>query len=364
MECPVHMIIAVGGTGGHLFPAQAFAHSMLRDHSHIRITFVGSGLKNNAYFEKDHFDFLDIKSAAPMTKHPIRFILAWLSILQGLICCMKFYKKNMPQLIVGFGSYHTFPALLAGKLKKIGIIIFEPNVFPGRVNRFFSKWAKCVAIQFPHTSNYLKASNTCVHMSVLKKREDVTMQRARDYFHLDPERLTLLVFGGSQGAHKINQLFCGALEILITHGWTLQVIHILGRNKDVELHKFYHKQGILACVKSFEERMDYAWAAASLNISRAGASTLSELIEFTVPTIFIPYPFSTEHHQEKNAAYVANIIRGGVMLEESKLNARILAEVITDLLSRKQLPVMRQALHRFKEQTKKEDGYSFVLHNL
>ena len=110
--------------------------------------------------------------------------------------------------------------------------------------------------------------------------------------------------------------------------------------------------------------MDCAWIAADLSISRAGAATLAELIEFTVPSILIPYPFGTENHQGKNAAYVADEIRGGLALEEKELNARILAGAIIDLLSGEKLSLMKKALYRFKEDEKKRDLCSLVLENL
>ena len=110
--------------------------------------------------------------------------------------------------------------------------------------------------------------------------------------------------------------------------------------------------------------MDFAWKAADLSISRAGAATLAELIEFTVPSILIPYPFGTENHQGKNAAYVADEINGGIALEEKGLNARILAATIIDLLSDDKLSLMKKALYQFKEDEKKKDLCSLVLENI
>ena len=368
MESPekeLNIVIAAGGTGGHLFPAQALALEMLQKHPHVRITFVGAGLKTNTYFKKDLFTFLDINSATPITKHPVKVIKALLSISKGLFSCMNHFKKNHPDLIVGFGSFHTFPALLAGKLKKIPIVIFESNALPGKVNRFCSKWAKVSAIQFSHASDYLKGKSICVQMPLLKQQETITKKQARHYFHLDPEKLTFLIFGGSQGAQAINRFFCGALEPLLAQGLDFQVIHIVGNDKRAEkLRAVYKKNQILACVKAFEEKMDCAWTAADLSISRAGAATLAELIEFTVPSILIPYPFGTENHQGKNAAYVADEIQGGLALEEKGLNARILARAILDLLSGEKLSLMKKALYQFKEEEEKRDLCSLVLENL
>lgn len=368
MESPqreLNVVIAAGGTGGHLFPAQALALEMLQKHPHVRITFVGAGLKTNAYFKNDLFPFLDIKSGSPIKKHPIKVIKALLSISKGLLRCMKFYKRTQPDLIVGFGSYHTFPALLAGKLKRIPIMIFESNALPGRVNRYCSKWAKVSAIQFSRASEYLKGKSICVQMPLLKQHEEISRAKARDYFGLDREKFTFLIFGGSQGAQAINRFFCGAIEFLLAQGLDFQVIHILGSNDRLDkLRAIYEKYEIPAAVKAFEENMDFAWTAADLNISRAGAATLAELIEFTVPSILIPYPYGSENHQGKNAAYIADEIQGGVALDEKDLSGRILAQTINDLLAQEKLPLMKKALIQFKKQESKRDLCSLVLENI
>ncbi len=360
------VIIAAGGTGGHLFPAQALALELIQ-HPNIHITFVGAGLKENTYFKKDLFPFLDIQSGPPFQKDPIQVLKALISISKGLTRCLKFIGKKKPDLIVGFGSYHTFPAIYAAKLKKVPIIIFESNAFPGRVNRYCSKWAKVSAIQFSHAAEYLKSKSVCVQMPLLKKEKGMTKKKARAYFGLHEEKLTLLIFGGSQGAQAINRFCCGALEALISQGMDLQVIHIVGDPSRAEkLREIYKKQDILFSVKVFEEKMEYAWAAADLSISRAGAATLAELIEFTVPSILIPYPFGTENHQLKNAAFVTDEIKGAITLEEKGLCGVILADAIIDLLdsSREKLKKMKSALQTYKEEENREDLCGIVLKTL
>ncbi|QVL58250.1 MAG: undecaprenyldiphospho-muramoylpentapeptide beta-N-acetylglucosaminyltransferase [Simkaniaceae bacterium] len=363
----LNIIIAAGGTGGHLFPAQALALELIQKHPDIRITFIGAGLKKNPYFKKDLFPFVDIQSGTPFRKQPLHIIKALLKISQGIANCFKFMGKKKPDLIVGFGSYHTFPAIYAAKLKKIPIIIFESNALPGRVNRFCSKWAKVSAIQFSHASEYLKSKSVCVQMPLLKKEEGVSKKEARAYFGLEEEKLTFLIFGGSQGAQSINRFICGALEPLIQNGIQFQVIHIVGNPERAgKLEEVYKKNQISASVKVFEEKMEYAWAAADLNISRAGSATLAELIEFTVPSILIPYPFGTENHQSKNAAFVTDEIKGAVTLEEKGLRGVILAEAIMRLLDndREILKEMKGALRSFKEEENKQDLCSVVLKTL
>ena len=361
----LNIIIAAGGTGGHLFPAQALALELIQKHPDIQITFIGAGLKKNSYFKKDLFPFVDIESGTPFRRHPVQILKALLKISKGLTRSLQFIRKKKPDLIVGFGSYHTFPAIYAAKLKKIPIIIFESNALPGRVNRFCSKWAKISAIQFSHASDYLKSQSICVQMPLLRKEEGISKKEARAYFGLEEEKLTFLIFGGSQGAQSINRFICGALQPLIQKGIKFQVIHIVGDPKRAEkLEEVYKKHQILACVKTFEEKMEYAWTAADLSISRAGSATLAELIEFTVPSILIPYPFGTENHQLKNAAFVTDEIKGAVTLEEKGLRGFILAKEVIHLLDNdhEALKEMKGSLRSFKEEEEnKQDLCSVVL---
>lgn len=361
---PFNILIAAGGTGGHLFPAQALALELLQKHPNGHITFVGAGLKHNRYFKKELFPFLDIQSGTPFSKNPLKVGKACIKLAKGLSRCCRFYKKRKPDLIIGFGSFHTFPALLAAKMKNVPILIYESNVVPGKVNRFCSKWAKECAVQFSRTKDHLKAPGVCVHMPLLKGEEETTRKKSRAYFGLEENTFTFLIFGGSQGAHAINHFFCSTLRPLKEKGLTFQVIHIVGnQERAATLEKIYEQEGILASVKAFEEKMERAWAAADLSISRSGAATLSELIEYGVPSILIPYPYGTENHQLKNAHFVSKKVQGGMTIEEKDLKESGLTEAILSLLDNDQekLKKMKGALKTYKEEEKKEDLSALVL---
>lgn len=359
-------MIAAGGTGGHLFPAQALALELLEKHPNMKITFIGAGLNSNGYFKKEVFPYLDIKSGTPFKRHPLKILKALIKLTQGTFKCLTFFSRKKPDVIVGFGSFHTFPAILAARLRKVPIVIFESNALPGKVNRYCSKWARISAIQFSHASEYLRSKSVCVQMPLTKKGE-VTRKQARSYFGLNEERLTFLVFGGSQGAQAINHCVCGAIHSLVEKGLDFQVIHLVGDEKREEkLRVYYEKMHVPACVKSFEERMEYAWTAADLSISRSGSATLAELIEYTVPSILIPYPYGTENHQLKNAAFISEEIEGAVTLEEKGVQGDVLASVIYDLIGNdhERLKEMRKKLHAYKEEEKKQDLCSIVLKTL
>lgn len=359
----IKIVIAAGGTGGHLFPAQALALDLIQRDNTLRVTFMSPGLAKNPYFQKDHFPYREIVSATPYKKNPLKLFKSLFSLLRGTIQSLRHLRRIKPKMVVGFGSFHSFPVLFAAKLKGIPIILFESNAVPGKVNRLCSRFSELTAIHFLRASKYLKGKTVCVRMPLLKKNESVTRAKAREYFKLDQDKLTFLIFGGSQGAQAINRYFCESLEKLLSKDFHFQVVHIVGNPERAEkLQQVYAKYQIPASVKPFEEKMDFAWSAADLSISRAGAATLAEQIEFAIPGILIPYPFATENHQGKNASFVAEEIQGGVNLNECDLNADRLVSIIEELLHSKhqKLKSMKRSLQDFKKSEEKRDLCSVI----
>lgn len=320
---------------------------------------MSPGLSKNPYFNQDQFSYREIVSATPYKKHPLQLLKALGSLFCGTVQSLRHLGKIKPKLVVGFGSFHSFPVILAAKLRRIPIILFESNAAPGKVNRLCSRWSKLTAVHLLCAAKYLKGQTVCVQMPLIKKNQEVCRDKAREYFKLDKDKLTFLVFGGSQGAHTINRFFCASLEKLISNGHSFQVVHIVGNPDRAEiLRDIYAKHNISASVKPFEEKMNLAWVAADLSISRAGAATLAEQIKFTTPGIHIPYLGATENHQEKNAAFIAEEIKGGVKLSEKELSVERLISTIEELLPK--LNIMKQSLKDFKDSQESKDLCSVV----
>jgi len=364
------IIIAAGGTGGHLFPAQALALDVMKEGKITNIIFMSPGLSTNPYFQKEQFPFFEVASASPFRKNPIACLRSLLSLVKGFLQSRRFMKKERPSLVVGFGSFHSFPSLLAAKLLGIPIILFESNIHPGKANRFCSRWATVSAVHFSHAAQFLKGKSRCVQMPLLRKNAGVKAGVARSYFGLKEDLFTFLIFGGSQGAQAINRFFCESLERLKKQGLDFQVIHLAGNPERVEkLASIYESHGIAASVRFFEKQMDYAWAAADLAISRSGAATIAEQIEFGIPAILIPYPYGTEDHQGSNAQFMSKDVGGGVLLREATLGNGLLAKTIEELLcdDQKKLMEMKNSLFAFKEQEEKEEKEelsSLIMENL
>jgi UDP-N-acetylglucosamine--N-acetylmuramyl-(pentapeptide) pyrophosphoryl-undecaprenol N-acetylglucosamine transferase len=228
------VLIATGGSGGHLFPAKQLAE-LLAD---CEVVFAGHKLESTPFFDRK-VPYFEIASTGSKKKWPI--------LLKGLFQSLKLLFRFRPDVVVGFGSFHSFPVLLAAAFFRKKIILFEANCSLGKVNRFFAPFACKVALQFPIPHE--KAVYVPLLPWTVKKAKTKNYQR-------DPKRMTILVFGGSQGADFINKTFCKAAKLL---SFPFQVIHLTGK-EDLEL-----KYSVPAVVKPFESEMSAAYEARSGN---------------------------------------------------------------------------------------------------
>lgn len=306
------ILIAAGGSGGHLYPAMGTAVKLLESQPELEVLFAAGGLASNPFFDREAFAWQSI-SAAPLVKlAPWKFINNCRIIAKGILQSRKLLSSFKPDLVIGFGSYHTFPVLSAARLQKYPIVLHEQNSKPGKVIRLFSKYALMTGIYFPSASRSLKGKSMLLNMPLRDgfSRKTCCKEEACSYFGINSKKLTLLVFGGSQGAQYINQ---EVTKLLIKVGSSnIQVLHLAGNDSEARMvTDLYAKSDLKAVVKPLEKRMDYAWRAADLAIVRAGAGTIAEQIEFEVPAIFIPYPHAADGHQECNADFVVENVGGG-----------------------------------------------------
>lgn len=340
------ILIAAGGTGGHIFPAQALARQ-LEEKGHT-VLFMGKGLSTNKYFDKESFLSKSIDSATPFRRGIFKKLSSVSSLGKGVLQAISGIREFQPDLVVGFGSYHAFPVLAAAFLKRVPMALFESNSIPGKVNKLFSSCSRFCAVQFPQAKEKLKGSCYEVKMPFCPKRKRQGVERvvALDYFSLPPDSFTVLVFGGSQGATFINPIIARALNELHQENSLVQVIHMTGCEVSAEEVKLlYLESGIAAHVKPFEENMHYAWASADLVICRAGAATIAEAVEFEVPSILIPYPTASNQHQLKNAEFVSSEVKGSRYLEEKNLSPKELLILLKEC----NILDMKRSIQTFKE---------------
>lgn len=357
------IVVTVGGTGGHVYPAMALAKQLVC-HPDIELLFIGGDLSTNRYFQRASFPFLEVSCGSLSLKNPLSSLRNAGTILQGVYQSYHILQEFEPDLVVGFGSYHTFPTLLAAKLCSVPFVLHEANRIPGKVNRLLSKYAAVTGVHFTDTAKVLKGKAIEVTIPLRDGYQlgATTREAAHAYFGLNPEMTTLLIFGGSQGAKAINQLTVSALSLL--QGLSIQVLHFTGEEANVgEIQRKYIEYGLSASVKAFESRMDLAWQAADLLISRSGAGTLAEELEFEVPGILVPYPYATDNHQESNADFMVETVQGAVKYAEKALTPEILAQKIVGLLANdnEKLKVMSSSMQSYKAHAKTKDLASIVL---
>lgn len=361
------VLISTGGTGGHIFPAIALAQQLLEDDPTCQVRFIGGGLSDNKYFDKGSYAFDNISCGSFVVKNPVSLVSSLFKIARGIWESCKIIRRFTPNVVVGFGSFYAFPPLVAARVMSVPLVLHEANSFPGKTISFMSRWATVTGVHFPATVGRLKGTVVEVGMPLRKglRKGATTVEEARGYFGLGDKKLTILVFGGSQGARALNGCVVQALCRIKTIPF--QVVHFAGDPTAVErIAQSYADAGVDACVKPFEARMDMAWQAADCVIGRAGASTVAELVEYEVPAILIPYPYAAGH-QDHNASFVVNEVGGGIELvekggtQDNLLTAESLQKKLEAMIGHSgTLTSMREAIRKYKERSRTQDLISIV----
>ena len=344
----MNVVIACGGTGGHLFPGLAVAEK-LRDRGHEVLIFI-SEKEIDALAVRDHrekFRFEKLRSIGL----PSLFSPAMVGFVRGfgasLTQCRRYYREFRPDAVLGMGGFTSTGPMLAGCLARIPTFIHESNAIPGKANRLNARLARIVLLGFGECARYFPKKHCEVTGTPIRAGLGQTLdQSAAQKIFGFPEatdRKTLLVMGGSQGAHGINQAILDALP-----HWqsAFQIIHLSGRDDEETVRAAYRQAGVDAYVAAFHHRMQEAYAAADFAISRSGAASLSELAYFGLPSLLIPYPFAAEDHQTFNAEIFT---RAGAALcvAENAISGDSLARQVVEIVqSPGKLQTMADAARR------------------
>ena len=338
---PQKMVFAAGGSGGHLFAAQSVATKLYKQ-TGVEVLFMSSGLNQGLNKGADTFSYHHVSSPPLSLKNPIKF---GYHLAKGVFQVVRFFRKHKPIACVGFGSYHSVTTLIGALFTRTPIVLFESNTVPGKVIRLFSKSSLYTATALP--TNHLKGvvkpvSFTCKHSTL-----SCTLDEAKTRLGLEARVFTYLVFGGSQGARFINEL------MLQVKGPSLpfQLIHLVGKQGDKEgVEAHYWSQGIKAHVAPFFEDMALAYKAAEACVSRCGALTLLEQIEYNKPSLLIPFAKASENHQLKNGVWMEGVLGGAHVMEEADLTGAKLKEAMCQMaLDQKEFKAKKRALSQYKQ---------------
>ncbi|HIE65056.1 MAG: undecaprenyldiphospho-muramoylpentapeptide beta-N-acetylglucosaminyltransferase [Nitrospira sp.] len=324
------VVIAGGGTGGHLYPGIALAETFKRLQENMSILFIGTaqGIGPKVLSEKG-FMFEVIRAKGLVGKGWVSRIKSIGLIPVGLIQSMLILRKFSPQLVIGIGGYAAGPILLAAILLRIKRVILEPNRIPGLANKLVAPYVDMAFVAFDELRETLGAKEVR-SLGVPVRPEIVRASSSPEVLTSGKDPLVLLILGGSQGAHSINQAMVDALPYLEKLKDRLFIIHQTGKLDWEETRSDYTKTGFSSRVEPFIDDMAETYAKADLVLSRAGAGTLSELAAIGKPSLLVPFPFAGGH-QEKNAEAFASAGASEMILDRM-LSGQGLAERIEPLL--------------------------------
>ena len=332
----VKMIIAGGGTGGHLFPGIAIAQELKRRYQDMKIFFVGTkrGVESKI-LPQFGFNLVNISIVGLRRKTLFKNLAIPFHLIGSLFQSLILLNKIKPEVVIGTGGYVSYPVLLLANLKKIPTLIQEQNSYPGMTTRLLAKKASRVCLTYESSLDYFPtAKNNPDKFKVLGNpiREDITggdKNLALKRLNLSPNKKTIFVFGGSQGAHKINLAILEALDDLKDN---IQLLWHSGEKDFAYIKEKTQKSKLKISLHSFINEMGLAYAAADLVVSRAGAIALAEITACAKPSILIPYPFATADHQRLNAEELKKSGAAEMILEKD-LSGKKLALLINQLLS-------------------------------
>jgi UDP-N-acetylglucosamine--N-acetylmuramyl-(pentapeptide) pyrophosphoryl-undecaprenol N-acetylglucosamine transferase len=344
------MVIAGGGTGGHIFPGIAVADDFMARNEDAEVMFIGTekGLEARV-IPKEGYQIKFIKAEGVLGKSLFKKVGAFFKMFESVFASKAMLREAEPDVVVGTGGYVSVAPVVAARLLSLPVLILEQNLVPGFANRMLSKVADAVAVTYHESMSFFPRAKTYLTGNPI--RPAITQgkrEAAIELFKLDPEKTTVLVIGGSAGAASINNAMLSALNHMLDMKEEVQFLHQTGEPDYEGVRKAYRKLEFNAMVAPFVYQMAEAYAAADLVISRAGATTLAELTALGKPSIIIPYPYAAGH-QEFNARKLLET-GAAVMCVERDLTGEKLAVQVKDLCAseekRKEMSKQAKALGR------------------
>lgn len=343
----MRILVVAGASGGHIFPALGFLDTLkCRPDIETRLILP----KRSAKFISQTFNYKINFISISTVKLNFNFknLLDLLKFVKGTFQSLFIWLEFRPDVVVGFGSIVSIPMVILAWLFRIKTLIHEQNVIPGRANKFLAKFTDKIAVSFAQTQDYFKAYPKKIVVTGNPMRRQLTRidkPKALDFFGFSDIKLTMLVMGGSTGSHKLNIQFLKAISMIADKS-KLQIIHLSGSQDYNLLMRGYKDLNINVKLFSFLEAMQYAYSACDFILSRAGATTIAEIIYFGLPAIIVPYPYAHKH-QLSNAKILES--KGcAVVIADNALNADVLKESIDNFInSPDRLKAMRSGYNNF-----------------
>ncbi len=334
------VLIAGGGTGGHLYIGVALAQELLRRDPSHDFLFVGTRYGLESRIVPQEGFRLEFITSAGLKGMGLRNRLRNATLIPGsLLQSRRVVKKYGPGVVVGVGGYSSGPVVLAAWRLGVPTMIIEPNAYPGITNRWLSPFIGRAALALPDAGRYFGGKGIVTGIPVRS-----------EFYRVEPKArggtFTLLIYGGSQGSHALNTIVCDALAELKSAGGTLRLIHQTGEKEFEHVRLAYGRAGVEADVRPFLPRIYEEFARANLILSRAGASTVAELAAAGKAAILVPFPGAADDHQTKNALALERNGAAKMIAERDWRPGRLLKEIRHFMERPEELERMERAARR------------------
>jgi UDP-N-acetylglucosamine--N-acetylmuramyl-(pentapeptide) pyrophosphoryl-undecaprenol N-acetylglucosamine transferase len=318
----MNIVIAGGGSGGHLYPCLALANMFIKREAKTKLLFIGTAAGMEARIVSNQgFQFKPIFAQGFVGKKVLGKLRALCYMAAGLFQAISHLNQFAPDLVIGIGGYTSGPVMMAAFILRIKRVILEPNLIPGMMNTVLAPFVHLTVTAFEETKDNLRARNiACLGAPVRAEILGIVRNSRR---FIPP---TVLILGGSQGAHSINQALIHALPFL--KNTPIAVQHQTGEKDYDEVAAAYAKYKITAQIFKFIENMAKAYAESDFVISRAGAVTLAELSSVGLPALLIPFPYA-KAHQEKNADIFVKAGAAEMILDKDLTGEKIAGKILS-----------------------------------
>ncbi len=328
----MRLIIAGGGTGGHLFPGLAVAEEFKHRDPSAEVVFVGTehGIEARV-IPREGYPIKFLRAEGLVGVSVLKKIKAMIKLFFSFVESFNIIKTVKPDIVIGVGGYASGAIMVAAFLMSIPTIILEQNSVPGLTNKILGKVVNTICVTYQESISFFPRDKTFlagnpVRMQVLKGN----IESAYRLFSLEKGLFTILIFGGSSGARRINTALVDALNHMHDLRADIQFLHQTGPHDYENIRGAYREKGFKGTITPFIYQMGEAYAVADLVISRAGATTLAELTALGKPAILIPYPFAAGRHQEMNARKLLKM-GAAKMILDGELQGETLAGALREL---------------------------------
>lgn len=323
------IIIAGGGTGGHIFPAIAIANAILKQQPQTEILFIGAkGKMEMEKIPQAGFKIIGLDIAGFNRSSLIKNIGLPFKMIKSFLQVRKIFKDFKPVAVVGVGGYSSYPVLKYAQVKKIATFIHESNSFAGKANIMLGKKAKMIFTASDGMEKFFPAEKIIISGNPVRdsiSQSNISREEGINFFGLDAAKKTVLSVGGSLGAKSINEALDKNLDAFAENN--LQLIWQTGKPyAEKGKERAAGKSNIR--VNDFINQVQYAYAAADLVISRSGAIAIAELCVMKKAVVFVPYPFAAEDHQTVNAQSLVNK-NAGIMIKDSEALEKLVPAIIS-----------------------------------